>query len=132
MTNPIDTQKRPQPVLTPQLIAAVITFAAGQAVAFGLIPEATSSKVVSSAPIAVGALFTVVAALHSIVAIFTARRVTPSVDPQAVVVRADGTKAIEPLVPLSLAVQAQPNPVGVEDPDDSFTDLLPGPAVAAG
>jgi hypothetical protein len=123
MTTPLPA-KRPQPVITPQVIIAAFTFAVGQAVAFGLVPEATSTKVISVVPIVVGAAFALIAALHSTVAVFSAKKVTPTDDPHAMVVRPDGTQVLEPLVPLSLAVQAIPNQAGVEDLSDNYSDLV--------
>lgn len=136
MTRPTAVPKRPQPVITQQAIVAGVTFVVGQAVAFGLVPQATSSRVLSVAPIVVGAVFAVLAVLHGSVAVYSSHQVTPSADPQAEVTQADGTKRLEPLVPLSLAVTATPNQAGIEDPVDDLSDLIdsgsePGPVEAA-
>jgi len=128
MTALTASPRRPRPVVTPQLIVAALTLLAGQAVAFGLIPEATSSKVVSAAPIVVGAVFAVAAALHGTAAVYSERRVTPSEDPMALVTQPNGSQRFEQLVPLSLAVQVTPNTAGIEDATSDFSDLEPGPA----
>jgi hypothetical protein len=111
------------PVVTPQVVVAAITLVVGQVVAFGLVPEATGSKVLSATPIIVGAAFAAVAAAHSVVAIFSARKVTPTASPRALVTAADGTQALEPLVPLSLATVVAPDDTGIADPADDYRDL---------
>ena len=118
------TPKRPRPVLTSQVVISAITVLLGQAVAFGLIPQATNAKVLSAVPIVVSALFIAFGAVHSAVAAFSSKKVTPSADPRAAVVQADGTTALEPLVPLSLAVQAVPNQLGAVDRSDDFADVV--------
>jgi hypothetical protein len=128
MTALTASPKRPRPVVTPQMIVATLTFVAGQAVAFGLIPAATSSKVVSAAPIVVGAVFALVAALHGSAAVYSESRVTPREDPMALVTQPNGSQQLEPLVPLSLAVQATPNTAGIEDAPSDFSDLEPASA----
>jgi hypothetical protein len=120
------------PVVTPQVVIAAITFVLGQAVAFGLIPSVTSSKVLSVAPILVGAVFALVAAAHSMAAVASARRVTPTANPRTTVTAADGSRALEPLVPLSLAAVVAPDDTGIADPADDYRDLVTPSTPATG
>ncbi len=124
MTTPTNAPPTRHPVVTAQVVVAVITAVVGQAVAFGLIPHETSSKVLGAAPIVVGAAFAVMAAVHGVVAVFSARRVTPTANPRVVVTAADGTRSVEALVPLSLAALVAPDDTGITDPADDYRDLI--------
>jgi hypothetical protein len=132
MTSPGGAPRTSHPVVTQQVVVAAITLALGQAVAFGVIPAATSSKVASAAPILVGVAFAVFAAAHSVAAVFSARKVTPTANPRAVVTAADGTATMQPLVPLSLATLVAPNDAGIDSVADDYRDLttLPQPAAS--
>ncbi len=132
MTADTGTTSTTHPVVTPQVVVAAISLVLGQAVAFGLIPSATSSKVLGVAPILTGAAFAVIAAAHSVAAVFSARRVTPTANPRTTVTAADGTRTLEPLVPLSLAAVVAPNDTGIPDPTDDYRDLVTPPAPAPG
>lgn len=132
MTSPGAAPKTSHPVVTAQVITAAITALLGEAVAFGLIPNATSSKVLGVAPIVVGAAFALVAAVHAVVAVFSARKVTPTASPRSIVTAADGIRTVEPLVPLSLAALVAPIEGGIETATDDYRDVAAAAQDGAG
>ena len=128
---------RPQPVALANAGGTAIATVIAAVVGFGIVPAATGDALNNALVISIPAIVALSGVVHTLISLLPARaKTTPSADPKGLVVQADGTTALEPLVPVSFTATESfdDEPARHADQgedDDAPNDGTPEPAAAS-